>query len=138
MNEKQMFKWTLIGLLLMFITLVLSGCKSTQYIPVETVKTEYIDRHHRDSIHIMDSVYIREKGDTVWLTRWRTEYKDRLIRDSVIVRDSIAVPYPVEVIRKVEKELNWFERLRLWLGSILIIGVAGSALWWIIKKRFTA
>ncbi len=137
MNLKQHKKnYHSVLILLTFICLFLSGCKSTQYVPVpvEAVKIEYIDRQHRDSIHITDLVYIRAKGDTVWLTRWRAEYKDRLIRDSVILRDSIPVPYPVEVVREVEKELNWFDRLRLWLGNVLLIGMAGYTFGRIIKK----
>lgn len=90
-----------------------------QYVPVEieTVKREYIDRVHKDSIHVLDSIYIREKGDTVWLTRWRTEYRDKIIRDSIIVNDTIRIPVPVE------RKLNRWEKTKMDLGGIAIGGI---------------
>lgn len=94
--------------------LILAACKPIEYIPYETVRTEYQDRLHRDSIYINDSTIIREKGDTVWLTRWRTEYRDRLLRDSIIIRDSIQVPYPVE------KRLSKWQSIKLEVGGIAI------------------
>lgn len=36
-----------------------------------------------DSVHIHDSVYIREGGDTVYMTRWRTMWRDRIVHDTV-------------------------------------------------------
>lgn len=121
------------GILLMFLTALLSSCKTTEYIPVESVREEYIDKLHRDSIHVFDSIYIREKGDTVWLTRWRTEYKDRLIRDSIIIRDSIQVPYPVE------KKLSRWEKTKMDLGGLAIGGIitiiVASIIGFIIRIR---
>lgn len=98
---------------------VLSGCK-TVYVPVDRVHTEYKDRLERDSIHILDSIYVREKGDTIWLTRWRVEYRDRIRVDSIHVRDSVPVPYPVEVIKTVEKKLSKWQRLKMETGGIAL------------------
>ena len=36
-----------------------------------------------DSVHIHDSIYVREGGDTVWMTRWRTCWRDRVVHDTV-------------------------------------------------------
>jgi hypothetical protein len=41
------------------------------------------------------------------------------------VHDSIPVPYPVEVIKEVPAELNWWQRLRLWIGNIGLLGILG-------------
>ena len=92
-----------IALLTAVIIVTLGSCKTTQYVPVETVRTEieYRDRlqTRTDSIHITDSVYVKEKGDTVLIERWRTSYRDRLITDTATVYiervDSVQVPYPV-------------------------------------------
>ncbi|MCD7899932.1 MAG: hypothetical protein LUH22_08665, partial [Bacteroides sp.] len=118
------------------LLLLLTGCAKTVYVPVHESRTEYRDLYHRDSIHILDSVFLKEKGDTVFLSRWRIQYVDRLKRDSVIVRDNIRVPYPVEVAKLVEKELNFWQKLRIYLGNIVLLaGVAwlGSI---IIKNKF--
>ena len=54
----------LLGIILMF-TLLLSGCKTTEYIkvPVETIRTEY--KVQKDSIYLHDSinVYTETKGE---------------------------------------------------------------------------
>lgn len=79
--------------LLLAALLLFSGCKTTRCIP----STEYITRdsivvqYHTDSVRVIDrdSVFVREKGDTVFVsvTKWRvrdhivnrtdTVYKDR-------------------------------------------------------------
>ena len=66
---------------------------------MESVRTEYRDHvlTRTDSVFISDSVYIREKGDTITITHVRYAYRDRYVRDTayVAVVDSVAVPYPV-------------------------------------------
>ena len=72
-----------------------SSCRSIQYVPMETVKEKiaYRDRLQRDSIHILDSIFMWSKGDTVFKDRWRIEYRDRLMRDTTYIEktDSIQV-----------------------------------------------
>lgn len=107
-------------IVIIFIVSVLAGCAKTVYIPVESIRTEYKDKYHRDSIYILDSVYVREKEDTIFKDRWRIEYRDRLRVDSFCQVDSIKIPYPVEVIKKVEKKLTWWQKLRIYLGNIAL------------------
>ena len=47
------------------------SCRTPQFIPVESVKTEYRDKILRDSIYLYDSVYVKEKGDTLIFERYR-------------------------------------------------------------------
>lgn len=105
--------------LLSAFLLLLCGCSRVQYVPVETVRTDsvYLNRVERDSIHVRDSVYIREKGDTVWMERWHTVYRDKVLRDTCYMerRDSVAVPYPVE------RELT-FEQ-RFWIASSKVLWI---------------
>lgn len=64
-----------------------------------------------DSIHVSENT----KGDTVWLevSRWHT----------------IQIPYPVEVIKEVEKELNWRERIQMGVGKFAMwLLLAGAAM----------
>lgn len=51
----------------MCLLLVICSCRTVKYVPVETVKvdTTYINKLQRDSIYMLDSVYVKEKGDTV-------------------------------------------------------------------------
>lgn len=107
-------------LILYLIVFLMSGtcftsCRSVQYVPVETVKTEiqYKDRLQRDSIHVLDSVFLQVKGDTVFRDRYRIVYKDKQIRDTAYIHkvDSVQVPYPVE------KDLTRWQSIKIELGG---------------------
>lgn len=108
--------WLVPMVILMFIGMLAGGCRSIQYVPVETVKYEYITRDsiRMDSIHVRDSVYIREKGDTVFKDKFRDIYHYKYITktDTVIRTDSIPVPYPVE------KQLSRWEKMKLDFGGM--------------------
>ena len=105
----------------------LAGCKSVQYVPVETVRTDsiYVDRYQRDSIYQRDSVFVNRwtAGDTVYQDKvvWKYVYRDKVKYDTVATlrSDTINVPYPVEC------KLSKWEQLKLnvggWAISIIII-----------------
>jgi len=110
-----------------------TGCKSnTVYVPVESVRTEYRDRLLRDSVHLYDSVYIKEKGDSVILEKYKYIYRDRLRTDTILKTDSIAVPYAVTETREVKVYPRWLIILAC-LGS-LSLGVLGFRIFSRIKK----
>lgn len=121
--------------IILFITVVLCSSCRTQYIPVESIvtRTEYKDRVQRDSVHVHDSIYIREKDDTVFIDRWHTEYKDRLLRDTTCINktDSIQIPYPVE------RKLSRWESFKLQIGEIAIGVIIGLLLIvaWMIRRN---
>ena len=112
-------KWLMLALVLITV-----GCTRMVYIPVESVKTEYINKLSVDSIYLYDSVYLKEKGDTIFMEKYKYSYRDRLRVDTVIQKDSIRVPYPVIV----EKKLTWWQRIKLefadWylLATLLVVG----------------
>lgn len=118
--------------LAMLLALLICGCTKTIYQEVPVIKTEYITKEKTDSLYMHDSVFIREyiKGDTVRVTeyRWRDRYHYITDIDTVIKTDTIAQPYPVEVIKEVERDLNLWERCFIKLGGFglfcifLIIG----------------
>lgn len=92
----------------------LSSCR-TQYIPVETVRTEYKTRDsiRVDSIYNQDSIYVLIKGDTVYQYRYKYLYKYQYLSrtDTVIRIDSVQVPYPVE------KQLTKWQSIKMELGG---------------------
>jgi hypothetical protein len=105
----------------------LAGCKSVQYVPVETIRTDsiYVDRYQRDSIYQRDSVFVNRwiAGDTIYQDKvvWKYVYRDKVKYDTVATlrSDTINVPYPVEC------KLSKWEQLKLnvggWAISIIII-----------------
>lgn len=125
----------------LFVVLMttLTGCRSVKVVEVEKVHTDttYIRQQMWDSIHVHDSIYVREKNDTVRIERWHTKYIERLRTDTVYQSrvDSVPVPYPVEV--KVQRELTWWQKFRLTLGTIALgaIGVGIVLLILKIKKN---
>ena len=111
------FGW---GILVCLLLSLLTGCKTVQYIPVETVRTDttYIIKQLRDSIMLHDSIYIHEyqRGDTIYCDRiqYRDRWRDRWRTDTIYRSrtDSIAVPYPVE------KPLTRWQRFCLDYGKM--------------------
>ncbi len=116
---------------ILFFILFLTGCKTrTLFVPVETVRTEYKERLFRDSLRLYDSVFVKQKGDTLWLEKYKYIYRDRLVRDSVFRTDSVQVPYPVEVEKEMNR-LSSFQAFQVWCGRILLLLVIG----WLVFRR---
>ena len=115
---------------LLLILIAFAGCKSkTVLVPVDRVKVEYRDRLMVDSVYNSDTTYIRKSNDTVLIDviRWRNKYI--LKTDSIIRTDSI--PYPVEVVREVNKLTKW-QRWRLNALNIIALVVVAYV---VIKIR---
>jgi hypothetical protein len=130
--------------LLLILSIILCGCKTrtvVMTVPEVRADTVIISKLQRDSIWLHDSVHVSEKteGDTVWLevSKWHTKYVEKGVRDTTYIssRDTITIPipYPVEVIKEVEKKLNWRERIQMAFGEFAMwLLLAGAALF-IIK-----
>lgn len=124
-------KW----LCVILLASAICSCRSVKYVPVETVKTDsiYINQVQRDSIYRLDSIYIRDKGDTVWVEKYKYLFVDKLRHDTLYINrtDSIRVPYPVE------KELTRWQQMKLELGGWafgIIITAALIIVGWIVYK----
>ncbi len=63
-------------IILLILAVCFTSCR-TQYIPVESVRTEYKTRDsiRIDSIYQRDSIYTLVKGDTVYLYRYKYLYR---------------------------------------------------------------
>jgi hypothetical protein len=120
-------------LILLLPLLLFTGCK-TKYIPVERVSIEYRDRERIDSINIRDSVIITQKGDTVYSDRWHYFTRFLFLRDTVSNVERIPVPYEVEKIVYVEKELSWWQRFVLWSGKVAWAIVLAGIIYYTNKK----
>jgi len=124
--------------ILAIITLALClccACKSVQYVPVESIKTEYRDKIVRDSVYLFDSIIVKEKGDTLIMERYRYLYRDKFIRDSVFINDTIRVPYPVEVVKQGKKRLTGWQNFQVWCGRIALAGVLILFFSFVLKRK---
>lgn len=102
------------------VLLVLSGCR-TQYVPVETVRveTERVVGIQRDSSYVLDSVFVREAHDTVYITKWRTEYKEALRIDTL----NIERIDTLNTIVEIEKKLTKWQQTKMDVGAGVLYAV---------------
>lgn len=116
--------------------LLLCGCR-TEYVPVESVRYDsvMIEKLMRDSVFVRDSVYLKEKGDTVF------KYKDRFVyvyknRVDTFFAEKIR---EIEVPVPVERKLTWWERVKLnyaeWVIAVLVaIALVYALRQWLARK----
>lgn len=115
-------KWLLY---LTFILLCIS-CTVTKYVdrpvPVETVRTEYVNKIFRDSVVVHDSIDRYVSGDTVWLHKYKYiyVYRDRI--DTVAVNDTVEIPVEVKTteVKEVNK-LKWYQTTLMWIGGLSLL-----------------
>ncbi len=113
--------------------LFISGC-SPRILVREVVKDSLIVRTTLDSVYLYekDSIFVKQKGDTVFLERWSIRYKDKIIekKDTTYINNveikEVAVP----------AQLNWWQRWQIrsfwWLFGVVAIVVV----WQVIKLYF--
>ena len=112
--------------LLLFLTMV--SCKTTTKIvevPVETIKKEFIEQIKYDSIYSKDSIYIIQKGDTIYNNKVQYLYKYKYLRDTINITDTI--PKIITV-----KDTQYINQLYTWQKLLITIGI-GFILYWTIK-----
>lgn len=81
--------------------------------------TTYIERLQVDSLYIRDSVFIREKGDTVYQYRERIRDRYRFIHDTTFIHRTDTLM--VEKERLVEKQLSRWQSFSITFGRIAMI-----------------
>ena len=116
---------------MVLLLFLLSSCKQIEYIPVIEHKTDttYITKHVKDSVWLHDSVFVKEKGDSVWIERWHTRIVNKEVHDTLYKSRVDSIPVPYEVTKEVAAELSWWQRMRLWLGNIMLIGILALVGW---------
>jgi hypothetical protein len=99
----------------------LFSCCRVQYVPVETIKTETerVVDIQRDSIYVLDSIFVREAHDTVYITKWRTEYKEALRVDTFRVERIDTL----NTIIEVEKKLTKWQQTKMDVGAGVMYAV---------------
>lgn len=139
LNNMPDWAKVLIGIAMMavmiFFSLLLVSCKTQQPQVVEKVvtNTEYVDRHHYDSIYIDNYVYVDKGADTIMITKTNIEYRYKTLVDSIEVLKVDSIPYEVRVVEYVDK-MNNHQRTMYWLGWIAIL-IVGLRLFWKIYKK---
>lgn len=132
----------MIILILLVMALSFSGCTKTIYVPAESVrvstdsayKAVYVDRLTVER----DTVNTYMQGDTVVksVIKWRIRNVETYDTVCKVKTDSVYIekPYPVEVIREVEKKLKWWQTTLMWTGIVSLLGICIAA-WRLVRKR---
>ena len=96
------------SLLIAILIFICASCTTTKYVdrpvPVETIRTEYVNQLYRDSVFVHDSIDRYIQGDTVYQYKYKYIYKYLNRTDTVVKTDSIEVP--VEIKTTEVKEVN--------------------------------
>lgn len=110
------------------IFLLLISCTTTKYVdvPVETIKTEYINSTKVDSVYVKDSIDRYVKGDTVFIYKEHNRYKYLNNTDTIIKVDSIPKIIKVETIKTVEvNHIKWYQKFLMWIGGASLLILTG-------------
>lgn len=120
--------------------MMLSSCGALRK-QVETVyvrDTTYISKVQVDSVFKRDSIFVKEKNDTIYVYKEKVRDRYRLLRDTIYQHsvDSVYVDKVREV--KVEKQLNAWQKFRLHGFWVLAAMVGGYVVWKYRKHLFRA
>ena len=107
---------------------VMVSCKTREVVVTEHhTDTLRLVQHHRDSIYLHDSTFVREyiQGDTVRIVTemWHTKYRDRLKTDTLYRSRTDSVPVPYPVVKEVKKPLTMIEKGLMGTGIASIVGL---------------
>ena len=127
----------LVVVISLIVVLSLSSC-ATKVVTVPEVHTEYVVKTDsfvkKDSIYINDSVFIREKGDTVWVEKFKTIFKDRI--RMVVERDTFMRCDTISQVIEVEKPLTWWQEKKIEFGEIAMVVMALLLVFALLKLKF--
>ena len=123
--------WSAVAIAILIVILLLTSCKSTEYVTVEKVRndTTYITKHQRDSIWLHDSIHVSEKGDTVRIEKWHTKYIEKQVHDTTYVATHDTIPQPYQVTEYVEKPLSKVDKSLIFVGIFSLMAVIVFVVW---------
>lgn len=139
-----------VAILLVWTLMSLAGCSPkvvTQEvpIPVTNTRTEYKMQVVHDTLrlHTRDSVFVLQKGDTVYYHHYNTivERGSTVRVDTCYKTDTISKPITITKteVKTVEKKLSKWQKMRLGLGDLVLAmlaaGIAYGLLYCLRKRK---
>jgi len=139
--------------------LCLVGCKTkTIYVPVKQTSVETVKlrdtiievrlEYYRDTVITPDTIsFLANPYGFSWaetkegkLHHSLTSWKDSLFRLKTYYIektriDSIPAPYAVEVPVNITKSLSWWEKVRMRIGEVFLIGLGVGTIYLLIKRK---
>jgi hypothetical protein len=124
-----------IAFILVLLTLTVCSCKTkyietVHYEPVEVHDTVLNTIHVRDSITLLDSIFIHQKNDTVYSERWRTEHHWHTKHDTVYKSKEVPVALTDTIVsirevpvEKVVYKQKWWQKSLSGVGIITLLSI---------------
>ena len=126
-------------ILLGLVVLLLCSCGAAR-VQTQTIyvrDTNYISKVQVDSVYKRDSVFVKEKGDTIYkyVERYRDRYK--FLRDTIYRYKVDSVYVDKERVVKVEKQLTAWQRFKM-RGFWALLAAMACWIVWKNKARIIA
>ena len=115
----------LVSFALLAVLVTSCGAARKQIETIYLRDTTYISKVQVDSIFRRDSVFIKEKNDTIYIFKEKVRDRYRLLRDTVYRHkvDSVYIDKIREV--KVEKQLTAWQKFKMngfWILAAIVVG----------------
>lgn len=121
MKKNKYLVATIAILIYMYIMFSFIGCTTTKYVPIESVRTEYINKVEKDTVIINNDRLVKEKGDTIYIVNTKYVYKTKNKIDTILKIDTIPIIQEVEVIKEVNKLKDWQVILMVLGGGMVAV-----------------
>lgn len=121
MKKNKYLVATIAILIYLYIMFSFIGCTTTKYVPIESVRTEYINKVEKDTVIINNDRLVKEKGDTVYIVNTKYVYKTKNKIDTILRIDTIPIIQEVEVIKEVNKLKDWQVVLMVLGGEMVAV-----------------
>ena len=117
--------------LLVFILYMMASCR-TEYIPIESVRYDsvFLEKIQKDSIFVKDSVFLIDKGDTVYKYKNKYVYVYKILVDTFYAEREKEIEVPVPV----ERKLTWWERMKLQYAELIFATLVAIALVYVLRQ----
>lgn len=122
------------SMILLMSIFIFVGCRTIEYVPVEKIVT-------KDSV-IIKTEYVNKETKVKEYVAGDTVYHDSIVFCTILRCDTIyshsvdSIPYPVEVVKEVERSLNSYEKTMIRLGWCLILLLIAICGWKFAKWYF--
>ena len=109
--------------LILFLAIILlaTSCKVKEvFVQVPEIHTEYKTKIQKDSIYLKDSVFIHQKGDTIYSEKFRIKYVLKQVSDTLLKTDTVTKLITNTEIKEINV-LTWWQKSLIWIGVASII-----------------
>ena len=130
-NAATVIRIIVAALLVALLVTILPSCKTVDCIPETIVRDSICTEYKLDSIYLYerDSIYIREKADTVFVNKYVTRYKDvlKIERDTIWQENTIV---EVQEVKYIPQAVKWLAGI----GAFFVVFFLVKFGLWVYRK----